>query len=263
MASARHNEVLTTWAHCGEVELVSLHFCWSPKTGIHLESLFEGLLPMAKWQSDQTPYQDHQPDVWQWKMQVDRGYLKWPEQSRRQRKISCESRTAWIRNRKQCWKSKTTSWVVVVHAFHPSTWEAEAGRALSSRPAWSTEWVPGWPAIHRENCPKKQTKQTNKKKRDHLHSPEQRGSQANTQASAWRSRVFGLTVIAVTRRKTKKPTKTSSQAELRDVITLPYFQGLLCRKRINCISKHTIKTGGSKLTRELTLSQCTEKLFSH
>jgi hypothetical protein len=33
------------------------------------------------------------------------------------------------------------SWVVVAaaHAFNPSTWEAEAGRFLSSRPAWSTE----------------------------------------------------------------------------------------------------------------------------
>jgi hypothetical protein len=27
---------------------------------------------------------------------------------------------------------------VVVHAFNPSTWEAEAGKFLSSRPAWST-----------------------------------------------------------------------------------------------------------------------------
>jgi hypothetical protein len=41
-------------------------------------------------------------------------------------------------------------WAVVVHAFNPSTWEAEAGRCLSSRPAWSTEWVPGQPGIHRE-----------------------------------------------------------------------------------------------------------------
>jgi hypothetical protein len=31
------------------------------------------------------------------------------------------------------------SWVVVVHAFNPSTWEGEAGGFLSSRPAWSTE----------------------------------------------------------------------------------------------------------------------------
>jgi hypothetical protein len=28
---------------------------------------------------------------------------------------------------------------VVAHAFNPSTWEAEAGRFLSSRSAWSTE----------------------------------------------------------------------------------------------------------------------------
>jgi hypothetical protein len=28
-----------------------------------------------------------------------------------------------------------------MHAFHPSTWEAEAGGFLSSRPAWSTKWV--------------------------------------------------------------------------------------------------------------------------
>ena len=28
---------------------------------------------------------------------------------------------------------------LVTHAFNPSTWEAEAGRFLSLRPAWSTE----------------------------------------------------------------------------------------------------------------------------
>jgi hypothetical protein len=31
------------------------------------------------------------------------------------------------------------SGAVVVHAFNPSTWEAEASRFLSSRTAWSTE----------------------------------------------------------------------------------------------------------------------------
>jgi hypothetical protein len=30
------------------------------------------------------------------------------------------------------------SWVVVAHTFNPSTWEAEVGKFLSSRPAWST-----------------------------------------------------------------------------------------------------------------------------
>jgi hypothetical protein len=48
----------------------------------------------------------------------------------------------------------------VAHAFNPSTWEAEAGRFLSSRPAWSTEWVAGQPGLHRETLP--QNKQTNK-----------------------------------------------------------------------------------------------------
>jgi hypothetical protein len=31
------------------------------------------------------------------------------------------------------------SWEVVAHAFNPSTWEAEAGGFLSSRPAWATK----------------------------------------------------------------------------------------------------------------------------
>jgi hypothetical protein len=30
-------------------------------------------------------------------------------------------------------------WAMVAHSFNPSTWEAEAGGFLSSRPAWSTE----------------------------------------------------------------------------------------------------------------------------
>jgi hypothetical protein len=39
---------------------------------------------------------------------------------------------------------------VVVHTFNPSTREAEASGFLSSRPAWSTKWVPGGPGLHRE-----------------------------------------------------------------------------------------------------------------
>jgi hypothetical protein len=36
--------------------------------------------------------------------------------------------------------SDLTVWLgMVVHTFNPSTWEAEAGEFLSSRPAWSTE----------------------------------------------------------------------------------------------------------------------------
>jgi hypothetical protein len=48
---------------------------------------------------------------------------------------------------------------VVAHDFNPSTQEAEAGGFLSS--AWSTEYVPGQPGLHRETLPRK----TQKKKK--------------------------------------------------------------------------------------------------
>jgi hypothetical protein len=55
----------------------------------------------------------------------------------------------------------------VAHAFNPSTREAEAGGFLSSRPAWSTERVPGQPGQRnpvskKQNQPTKQTKTKNK-----------------------------------------------------------------------------------------------------
>jgi hypothetical protein len=43
-----------------------------------------------------------------------------------------------------------SSQAVVAHAFNPSTWEAEAGRSLSLRPAWSIEWILGQPGLHRK-----------------------------------------------------------------------------------------------------------------
>ena len=39
-------------------------------------------------------------------------------------------------------KNVLGSWAVVSHFFSPSIGEAEAGRSLSSRPAWFTEGVP-------------------------------------------------------------------------------------------------------------------------
>jgi hypothetical protein len=49
--------------------------------------------------------------------------------------------------------SMNLHWVVVVHTFDLSSQEVEAGRYLSSRPAWSTERVPGQPGLHRETLP--------------------------------------------------------------------------------------------------------------
>ena len=52
----------------------------------------------------------------------------------------------------------------MAHTFNPSTQEAEAGRALSSRPACSTEQVSGQPGLQRCSVlkNKKTSKHTNK-----------------------------------------------------------------------------------------------------
>jgi hypothetical protein len=39
---------------------------------------------------------------------------------------------------------------MVVHTFESSAQEAETGRSVSSGPAWSIEWVPDQPCLHRE-----------------------------------------------------------------------------------------------------------------
>jgi hypothetical protein len=59
------------------------------------------------------------------------------------------------------WKKGMT--LPVAHAFNPSTREAEAGRFLSSKPAWSTKRVPGQPRLYRETLSgKKNLTNTNK-----------------------------------------------------------------------------------------------------
>jgi hypothetical protein len=69
--------------------------------------------------------------------------------------------------------------VMVVHAFNTSTWEAGAGGFLSSRPVWSTKWVPGQPGLHRETLSqkkkknkKKNNKKTKNKKTNQTNKPE-------------------------------------------------------------------------------------------
>jgi hypothetical protein len=50
------------------------------------------------------------------------------------------------------------------HAFDPSTWEAEAGGFLSSRPVWSTESSRTARAIQRKKKKKKERKKEKRKK---------------------------------------------------------------------------------------------------
>ena len=47
----------------------------------------------------------------------------------------------------------------MTHAFSPSTWEAEAGRSLGSRLAWSTDRVLGQPGLHRETLSQEKQQQ--------------------------------------------------------------------------------------------------------
>jgi hypothetical protein len=53
---------------------------------------------------------------------------------------------------KYIWVIRVPKPGIVVHTFNSSTWEAEESGSLSSRPAWSTEGVPGQsePRLHRE-----------------------------------------------------------------------------------------------------------------
>ena len=57
---------------------------------------------------------------------------------------------------------------VVAYSFNPSTWEAEAGRFLSSQPAWSRQLVPGQPGLHRETLCQKKKKKKKKKSNSEL-----------------------------------------------------------------------------------------------
>jgi hypothetical protein len=59
---------------------------------------------------------------------------------------------------------KTSRPGVVALAFNPSTWDVESDGFLSSRPAWSTKWVPGQPGRHKYK--KKKYKKKKKKKKE-------------------------------------------------------------------------------------------------
>jgi hypothetical protein len=83
---------------------------------------------------------------------------------------------------------KLGSRAVVAYAFNPSTWEAEAGRFLGSRPPWSTEWVPGQLGLHRETLSWK-TKQNKTKQNKTQHNTTQ--NQPTKQTKNWEPGISG------------------------------------------------------------------------
>jgi hypothetical protein len=73
-------------------------------------------------------------------------------------RLDREGGNNWNVKKKKSNFKKSNKPGVVEHAFNPSTWEAEAGGFLSSRPAWSTKCVPGQPGLHRETLSRKTKK---------------------------------------------------------------------------------------------------------
>lgn len=57
---------------------------------------------------------------------------------------------------------KTNGWALVVLTFNPSIPEENTG-SLSLSPAWSKEWIPGEPGLHRETLSWKEKKKQKQK----------------------------------------------------------------------------------------------------
>ena len=82
------------------------------------------------------------------------------------RKIKITHKNKNLKKFLKRWHSMYQKQVIAGRWWHtpviPALWEAEAGGFLSSRPAWSTEWVPGQPGLYRKTLsprnqnPKKQ-----------------------------------------------------------------------------------------------------------
>ena len=109
--------------------------------------------------------------------------------------------------------------VVVEHAFNPRTWEAEAGKFLSSRPTWSTEWVPGQQGYKEKPClEKKERERERKLQRRTLstshwtdHRVPNGGARERTQEDEGVCSTIGGTTIWATQYFQRPGTKTSTR----------------------------------------------------
>jgi hypothetical protein len=99
---------------------------------------------------DPTHWADTVPMVWLLQLETKQGTRQM--RSLIWNNIQVKDTSKWTeRNNNKKKKKKTRNKPgMVAHAFNPSTWEAEAVGFLSSRPAWSTKWVPGQLGLYRE-----------------------------------------------------------------------------------------------------------------
>jgi hypothetical protein len=74
---------------------------------------------------------------------------------------------------------------MVAHSFNPSAREAEAGRFLSSRPAWSTKLISSTARAIQRNSVLKKQKQNNKKKLSKLQSITSKSMLHMQQSTSW------------------------------------------------------------------------------
>jgi hypothetical protein len=123
----------------------------------YLQPSNAGLNNIAKWVV-KGRYWDSPPSTSRKVSENTKHRIKVSQKTNKQTNVIIMS-LSWIKNYTGK-RYPTGRWAVVAHAFNPSTWEAEAGRFLSSRPAWSTKWIPGQPGLHRN--PVWKNKQTNK-----------------------------------------------------------------------------------------------------
>ena len=72
---------------------------------------------------------------------------------------------------------------MVVHAFNPSPWEAEAGRFLSLRPACVLEQVLGQPELHGEILSQTKTKTTKREREKKDKTKQSKNKQTNKKKS--------------------------------------------------------------------------------
>ena len=116
----------------------------------------------------------------------------------------------------------------MAHSLNPSSWEAEAGRFLSSKPTWSTERVPGQPGLHREMPSQKAIKQ--------------KISYSPKKITYWSAVGYNFHIeIAGKHDLTRKLDLTLKRRSIRISIEKPHMEDILLTFLENSLQHHDIK----------------------